>query len=162
MSVFKIFKKPKVTVVPQNETMWYDDNWIFGNGTWVENTKQILPLLQMPAAKLTKFVFSFKVTNRITLSAEVKDNGKCRVIINNLQHEKSSYFLQQIEELMTKHSLYRWAGFRGVGDGHQYLGEHFFIKTEFEDGTQINAEGFCLYPDGFMDVKDAIYELFDS
>ena len=167
MSVLNILKRRKVKDIPYGETLWYDEGGFFDDGGWMVKLSQPDTLLQMPESNLSKFAFSFRANaTRITVSAEAIDDSKCRVVIeksqwNRKQHIEKSDLIKQLEEIMEKHSLYKWDGFREAHEYHQAICEHFFLRAVFEDGTTIDAAGSSLFPEGFWAPMREIFGLFD-
>ena len=166
MNILNIFKRQKIKDIPQDEPLWYDDNWLFGNGTWNILKNHNEPLSQMPESNLCKFAFSFRANGtRITVSAEALEDGKCRTIIENSRRDRKQYIqksslIKQLEEIMKKHSLYKWAGFRKSHEYHQGICEHFFMKAMFENGLQFEANGSSSFPEGFWEPMREIFGLF--
>ena len=173
--------------VPQGEAKWYDETSIFGGGgTWDVFKCHREPLAEMPEAALCKFAFSFRANaTRITVSAEAIPAGaglskiatkvagspkniasdKCRVIIEKSrwdckQHVQDISLLKQLEEIMRRHGLYKWAGFRGAHEYHAAICEHFFMRAMFEDGLQLEATGSSEFPEGFFAPMKEIFGLF--
>lgn len=69
--------------------------------------------------------------------------------------------LQQLQSLIDQHELGKWDGFN-KSDSMVLDGSGFSLNATFADGSGITAHGSNSFPDGFIEVKDTIDELFIS
>lgn len=85
---------------------------------------------------------------------EVPDEDK-------LEKEISEETLKELEEILKKHKVYEWNGFKksdpNVLDGNSF---HLYYWTENKEN--IDASGYMMYPNGYGEFKAEIHEFFTT
>ena len=65
----------------------------------------------------------------------------------------------KIKNVLKKYQVYNWDGFRKY-DKNVLDGNTFDFSVSFKDGTNIEANGYMMYPKNYREVKSELDDIF--
>ena len=113
------------------------------------------------------FEYHYTINNSSNNSVryKVECNDKCNITINDRKEKKeyeiSKEYLKELEEILTKYSVYRWNGYNKVNKKVKD-GKSFTLKVTLENNKTIKAHGYMSYPNNYKLVKEEIDLYFNN
>lgn len=129
----------------------------------------ILVRIDNKAEKISikNFEYHYTINNSSNNSVryKVECNDKCNITINDRKEKKeyeiSKEHLKELEEILTKYSVYRWNGYNKVNKKVKD-GKSFTLKVTLENNKTIKAHGYMSYPNNYKLVKEEIDSYFNN
>ena len=116
---------------------------------------------------IKNFEYHYTINNSSNNSVryKVECNDKCNITINDRKEKKeyeiSKEYLKELEEILTKYSVYRWNGYNKVNKKVKD-GKSFTLKVTLENNKTIKAHGYMSYPNNYKLVKEEIDLYFNN
>ena len=129
----------------------------------------ILVRIDNKAEKISikNFEYHYTINNSSNNSVryKVECNDKCNITINDRKEKKeyeiSKEYLKELEEILTKYSVYRWNRYNKVNKKVKD-GKSFTLKVTLENNKTIKAHGYMSYPNNYKLVKEEIDLYFNN
>lgn len=121
-----------------------------------------------PQAPIKEFSFNFDGTigGMYNWTIKREDDGSARFKLedhmrrdySDLSDTVSAEFMDSLENICRKHSVYKWDGYNKY-DRRICDGRGFSLYIKYEDGRSVNAHGMNKFPSGYHEFKDDLEAL---
>lgn len=68
--------------------------------------------------------------------------------------------IKEIETILTNYKVNKWNGFN-KSDRYVMDGDSFSFYLHTEDGVDVSASGYMMWPKNYREVRNALYDIFD-
>ncbi len=115
--------------------------------------------------------FTFSYTNGYMVNSDVRYSlvcdDECLILIkrfgeeNSLEYEADNMFIDRLINLINDNELIKWNGFNKNNES-VLDGDSFSLNVKYNNGKEIEAYGYMIWPENYKYVKKEIEMLFDS